>query len=209
MFTGIIEAQGSVISIENLGSGKQFWLSCPFADELGIDESLAHDGACLTISGREPGRYAVIAIEETLRLTTLGGWNTSSSINLERSMPATGRFDGHLVQGHVDAVGRLEQVDDRNGSWLMRFSFPPQCAQLLVDKGSVCLNGISLTVFDTGPAQFTVAIIPYIWQHTNLGTLRINDLVNLEFDIVGKYILKSQGMAVGPETSPAGWKDIE
>ncbi len=195
MFTGIVEALGRVEAIETAGSGTAFWLTCPFSAELRVDESVSHNGACLTVADKQDDRYKVVAVEETLARTNLGQWQVGSRINLERSMPASGRFDGHIVQGHVDALGKLESVDDRDGSWLLRFSYPPTYARLLVEKGSCCVNGVSLTVFGLQGNTFQVAIIPYTWAHTNLQDLAPGQPVNLEFDLVGKFLLRSWEVA--------------
>ena len=195
MFTGIIEALGTVEKVESYGSGKAFWLTSPFTADLRVDESLCHDGVCLTVANKEDGRYQVVAIEETLSRTNLGAWQPGTRVNLERSMSAAGRFDGHIVQGHVDTLGRLESVDDRDGSWLLRFSFPKEYARLVVEKGSCCINGVSLTVFDLTETSLHVALIPYTWEHTNLAFLKEGDGVNLEFDLVGKYLQRALMLA--------------
>jgi riboflavin synthase len=197
MFTGIIEGAGKVERIVVEGSGKHFWLSGPFTQELGVDESLAHDGVCLTVAEKEEatGYYRVTAIEETLQRTTLDGWQVGHRPNLERAMRANGRFDGHIVQGHADAKAVLESVDARDGSWLCRFSFPRPYAELVVEKGSVCLNGVSLTAFGLTEASLQVAIIPYTWEHTNLAQLKAGMEVNIEFDILGKYLLRRRELA--------------
>jgi riboflavin synthase len=190
MFTGLVEALGTVLQSEAYGSGKAFWLTCPFVDALRVDESLSHNGACLTVAALESDRYQVVAVEETLLRTNLGQWQVGDVVNLERSMPANGRFDGHIVQGHVDAVGTLESVEDRDGSWLLTFRFPPEYAGLVVEKGSCCINGVSLTIFNIGQDRMQVAIIPYTWTHTNLSSLLPGAPVNVEFDLVGKYLLR-------------------
>ena len=195
MFTGIVEALGTVLQSEAYGSGKAFWLTCPFIDALRVDESLSHNGACLTVAALESDRYQVVAVEETLLRTNLGQWQVGDVVNLERSMPANGRFDGHIVQGHVDAVGTLESVEDRDGSWLLTFRFPPEYAGLVVEKGSCCINGVSLTIFNIGQDRMQVAIIPYTWTHTNLSSLLPGAPVNVEFDLVGKYLLRQLTIA--------------
>jgi riboflavin synthase len=195
MFTGIVEALGTVLYIEPYGSGKAFWLTCPFIDALRVDESLSHNGACLTVAALESDRYQVVAVEETLLRTKLGQWQVGDVVNLERSMPANGRFDGHIVQGHVDAVGTLESVEDRDGSWLLTFRFPPEYAGLVVEKGRCCIYGVSLTIFNIGQDRMQVAIIPYTWTHTNLSSLLPGAPVNVEFDLVGKYLLRQLTIA--------------
>lgn len=189
MFTGIIEGMGKVLQVEKEGSNLHFWLESPFTAELKVDQSVSHDGVCLTVTDLDAGRYRVTAVEETLNRTNLSGWQPGALVNLERCMPANGRFDGHIVQGHVDAVAVLENVVDRNGSWNLTFRHNPK-AGMTVEKGSICINGISLTVVDSYPDSFSVVIIPFTWEHTNLRTLSAGDVVNIEFDILGKYMQK-------------------
>lgn len=188
MFTGIVEATGKIRSTETDRSNKTFWLECPFIDELRIDQSLAHNGVCLTVVAFRDGAYAVTAISETLEKTNLGQWKEGDLVNLERCMPAHGRFDGHIVQGHVDGTGQVVSVVDDQGSWRIAFQHPVGDTFLTVPKGSVCVNGVSLTVVDSGPSGFSVAIIPYTWEHTNFHQLQVGSAVNLEFDILGKYM---------------------
>lgn len=192
MFTGIIEAAGEVKEISSSGTNKTFWVQAALLHELKIDQSLAHDGVCLTVEEMNNGLYRVTAVEETLRKTTLSQWKVGSSINLERALRFSDRLDGHFVQGHVDATGICEKIKDHKGSWEMTFSFPKNFSPLLIEKGSICLNGISLTVFNVKKKAFTVAVIPYTFEHTNLKNLSEGDQVNLEFDLVGKYILKKK-----------------
>ena len=191
MFTGIVEATGRIISVEDVQDNRRFFIECPFTPELKIDQSVAHDGVCLTVEGLQPDQnaYSVVAIEETLRRSHLRKWQSGQRINLERCMKADARVDGHFVQGHIDDTGTLIGLEDRNGSWLFTFRFAPSYRTLLVEKGSVTVNGISLTVASLKDDHFTVAIIPYTFEQTNLSNLKINDLVNLEFDILGKYII--------------------
>ena len=202
MFTGIIEGTGQVLAIRPLGSGLEFELSCAFAGQLRVEESLAHNGCCLTVAGLDTAAksYTVVAVEETLRKTNLGTWRVGTLVNLERSMPAAGRFDGHIVQGHVDATATLSTIDDRNGSWLLTYTLGPLLddaagngAHLLVEKGSICINGTSLTCFGITDTSFQVTIIPYTWEQTNMHSLEEGDTVNIEFDIVAKYLWKWQG----------------
>lgn len=188
MFTGIIESIGVVLQIENEQTNRTFRLSCQFADELKVDQSLSHDGVCLTVTKIDSNQYWVTAIEETLNKTNLCRWKTGDKINLERCMPANGRFDGHIVQGHVDQTAVCTSLSDQNGSWLIGFEFDSKTGNQTVQKGSICVNGVSLTVVESKPGFFSVAIIPYTWMHTNLNRLKIGSVVNLEFDIVGKYI---------------------
>ncbi len=189
MFTGIIEAVGTIESIENNGSNRHFWLRCPFIDELKIDQSLAHDGVCLTVDGLKESQYRVTAVAETLEKTNLMDWKPGKKVNLERGMILGSRIDGHLVQGHVDCTGTCIEVIDQDGSWKFSFEYPEKFRKLIIEKGSICVNGTSLTAFDLRNNQFSVAIIPYTYNNTNINQLQKNSKVNLEFDMVGKYIM--------------------
>ena len=189
VFTGIIECLATVHRKEQQGNNVQFWISSPIADALKVDQSVSHDGVCLTVTGFEQGCYTVVAINETLQRTTLGGWTDGTLLNTERCMPANGRFDGHIVQGHVDCTAVLQTIEDELGSWVLTFTYP-EANGITVEKGSICVNGISLTVVHSSPGKFSVAIIPYTWEHTNLSALKSGAIVNIEFDIVGKYIQK-------------------
>ena len=190
MFTGIIEALGAVQKVEKDRSNVHFTIASPISEALKIDQSVSHNGACLTVVGLTPDKSAhiVTAVEETLRRTNLGQWAPGTLVNLERCLPIGGRLDGHLVQGHVDATATCMEVQETGGSWRFLFRYQPTPEHLLVDKGSVCINGVSLTVVDPRDDLFAVAIIPYTWENTNFKTLRAGDAVNLEFDIIGKYI---------------------
>lgn len=188
MFTGIIEASGIITSIVTDGTNVHFDLKSPLASELKIDQSLAHDGVCLTVVKTSPESYRVTAIHETITKTNLAEWKVDKSVNLERCMPASGRFDGHIVQGHVDQTGKVVKITDEGGSWLFDFEFDNQYGNVTVEKGSITINGTSLTCFNSGPGRFSVAIIPYTYEHTNFHQLKVGNLVNLEFDILGKYI---------------------
>lgn len=190
MFTGIIEATGLVLETHLNGTNREFWMDCPFVNELRVDQSLAHNGVCLTVAELQQSRYRVTAIVETLNKTNLGELKPGDKVNLERCMPANGRFDGHIVQGHVDTTARLEKLIDRNGSWSLHFSYEPSRGRITVEKGSICVNGISLTVVESYNNGFSVEIIPYTWEHTNLSSLKTGSTVNIEFDILGKYISK-------------------
>lgn len=194
MFTGIIESQGTVTGIEESGSNRIFWIESPLSAELKIDQSIAHDGVCLTVDSLQPGQHRVTAIAETLAKTNLGAWQNGYLVNLERCMPMNGRIDGHIVQGHVDATGILQSVKDENGSWVLDFSFPSDFAPLMIEKGSICINGTSLTAFNVGRESFSVALIPYTYEHTNLSRLEKGQKVNLEFDMIGKYINRIQSL---------------
>ncbi|AMQ56630.1 riboflavin synthase [Algoriphagus sanaruensis] len=188
MFTGIIEAFGTIQQITREGSNVHFDLSAAIQSELKVDQSLAHDGVCLTVVSVSPEGYRVTAIDETLQKTNLRNWQVGKKVNLERCMPANGRFDGHIVQGHVDQVGKVSKIEDQNGSWLFEIDFEDSLGNVTVEKGSITINGTSLTCFNSRPGKFSVAIIPYTYEHTNFHELQVGDLVNLEFDIVGKYI---------------------
>lgn len=191
MFTGIIETTGRVAGIEAEGTNLTFTIESALATELKIDQSVSHNGVCLTVTSVADGSYTVTAVDETLKKTNLGQLKPGDRINLERCMPANGRFDGHIVQGHVDQTGLCTSVEDLNGSWLFDFQYDPTLAgNVTVEKGSICINGVSLTVFNSHDAGFRVTIIPYTYEHTNFRELRAGDVVNLEFDIVGKYIKK-------------------
>jgi len=191
MFTGIIEAQGEVVAIRDEQSNRHFTLRCPFTQELKIDQSLAHNGVCLTVVGLEGDTYTVTAIAETLSRTNLGQLKEGDQVNLERCLLAHSRYDGHIVQGHVDQVGICQEVIEQQGSWLYRFQYEPKSAgHVTVEKGSICVNGISLTVVDSGDDFFSVAIIPYTYDFTNLKSVKPGDQVNLEFDIIGKYVAR-------------------
>ncbi len=188
MFTGIIEQLGEIIEVETTGTNRSFWIYSPISHELSIDQSVSHSGVCLTVDALAPQIHRVTAIEETLLKTTLSSWQTGSIVNLERCMPLNGRFDGHIVQGHVDGTGICENIISKNGSTEFTFRFDEAFAPLLVEKGSITVNGISLTCFRVTRTHFTVAIIPYTFEHTNIHSLKKGDSVNLEFDLVGKYL---------------------
>ncbi len=190
MFTGIIESFGTLEKITQEGSNIHFDLKSSISPELKIDQSLAHDGVCLTVVSVSPENYRVTAIDETISKTNLSGWKVGKKVNLERCMPANGRFDGHIVQGHVDQTGVVKGISDQDGSWVFDFEYDQSAGNVTVEKGSITINGTSLTCFNSGPGKFSVAIIPYTYEHTNFHQLQIGDLVNLEFDIVGKYIAR-------------------
>lgn len=188
MFTGIIEAIGTLSQITSEGSNTHFYFSSPLTAELKVDQSLAHDGVCLTVVEVSPEGYRVTAIAETLQKTNLSTWQVGKKVNLERCMPANGRFDGHIVQGHVDQIGTIQRIQDQDGSWLVDVIFDAALGNVTVEKGSITMNGTSLTCFNSAPGSFSVAIIPYTYEFTNFHQLKAGDIVNLEFDIVGKYI---------------------
>ncbi|MDP2386554.1 MAG: riboflavin synthase [Bacteroidota bacterium] len=190
MFTGIVEAVAKIEKIEREQSNIHIWLSCLFVAELKIDQSVSHNGICLTVVDIKDGGYKVTAIQETLDRTNLKNWKEGSYVNIERCMPANGRFDGHIVQGHVDQTGICTKIEDQNGSWKYTFTHLPVNNNVTVEKGSICVNGTSLTVVDSGDNSFSVCIIPYTYENTVFKYLKVGDEVNLEFDIVGKYIAK-------------------
>ncbi len=191
MFTGIIETIGTVKDLIINGSNRSFWVESPISTELRIDQSVSHSGVCLTVEEVSGNRHKVTAIEETLLKTNLGGWNKGTLVNLERCLQLNDRLDGHIVQGHTDATGICTAIKEKKGSWEFTFSFPKKFAPLVIEKGSVSVNGTSLTAFDVKKKSFTVAIIPYTFEHTNIKNIQVGDTVNLEFDIVGKYLLRS------------------
>ncbi|TZG00260.1 riboflavin synthase (plasmid) [Chryseobacterium panacisoli] len=190
MFTGIIEAVGVIEKIEEKGSNIDFTLTCPFTNELKIDQSLAHNGCCLTVVEIKDNQYVVTAINETLEKTNLGKWKLGIVVNLERCMKMDGRLDGHIVQGHVDKTGEVVGIENKDGSYFITMKYDNDGSFVTVPQGSITVNGISLTVAKSEDAQFSVAIIPYTWEFTNMKHLKIGDKVNLEFDIIGKYIAR-------------------
>ena len=193
MFTGIVEALGRVTDIRQENTNKHFTLTSPFTHELKIDQSVAHNGVCLTVVSIDGDAYTVTAIDETLKKTNLNELQIGDAVNLERCMQANGRFDGHVVQGHVDQTAVCEEVRDENGSWLFTFRYDASKGNVTVEKGSICVNGISLTVVNSQEDRFSVAIIPYTYEHTNLHTVKPGTTVNLEFDIIGKYVARLLG----------------
>lgn len=191
MFTGIIESIGEVVNIVKEGSNQHFEIKSYLAHELKVDQSVCHNGVCLTVTEVSGDAYRVTAIDETLKRSNLGTLGLGSKVNLERCMPAHGRFDGHIVQGHVDLTATCTQIAEQEGSWLFDFSYKTDNSEYLtVEKGSVTINGVSLTCFNSTENSFRVAIIPYTYEHTNFHQLQAGDAVNLEFDIIGKYISK-------------------
>lgn len=192
MFTGIIKNTGKIRHIEQEGSNLHFTIQSPLYSELSIDQSVAHDGVCLTVVSIGDGDYKVTAIEETLQKTTLAQWNAGKEVNLELALLLGTRLDGHMVQGHVDGTGICEQIETREGSHLITFRFPESFAALMIEKGSVCINGVSLTAFNVTRNTFQVAIIPYTFEHTGFRHMHPGDAVNLEFDILGKYFLRRE-----------------
>lgn len=190
MFSGIVEAVGTVKRIVKEQENRHFTLSCPFVNELKIDQSIAHNGVCLTVVELGEDWYTVTAIKETLLKSNLGLLETGDKVNLERSMKPDALLDGHIVQGHVDQTATCLKVEEADGSWYYTFGYDPSQGNVTVEKGSVSVNGVSLTVVNSQDGSFQVAIIPYTYEHTNFHTFEMGTIVNLEFDIVGKYITK-------------------
>lgn len=191
MFTGIIETTGVVKDIVADKSNRIFYVESPISHELKIDQSICHDGVCLTVTEVKGNVHTVVAINETLKRSNLKWKRIDNELNLERAMKLNDRLDGHLVQGHVDAVAQCDKVKPREGSWLFDFSFKEkEFSELMVEKGSICLNGVSLTLVKAGKKKFSVAIIPYTFEHTNFKNLKEGEKVNVEFDVIGKYVQK-------------------
>ena len=191
MFTGIIETIGTVVRTEQEGSNLHLYIDSSITPEFKIDQSVAHNGVCLTVVSISGNQYKVTAVAETLSKTNIKDLQPGSIINMERSLKTGDRLDGHFVQGHVDTTGTCIEKQTLDGSWLFRFSFPNQFAPLVIEKGSICINGVSLTAFNATIDELTVTIIPYTYIHTNFKTIDKNTVVNLEFDVLGKYILRS------------------
>lgn len=196
MFTGIVETVAEVKEIRKEGSNKVFVLQTNLATQFKVDQSVSHDGVCLTVTQVENDTYSVTAVDETLKKTTLDSWYPGKLVNIERCMAANGRFDGHIVQGHVDQTAVCTHIGTLDGSWLYDFSYAPESGNITVEKGSICINGVSLTVFNSEQASFRVTIIPYTHTYTNFNQLKKGDKVNLEFDIVGKYIKRIIGSGI-------------
>lgn len=188
MFTGIIESVGEVVHVSKNGSNVDFSVRSTISRELKVDQSVAHNGVCLTVTRVDGDVHFVTAIEETLLKSNLGAAKVGSKLNLERCMLNNGRFDGHIVQGHVDQVGTVKEIKDKNGSWLFTFEYDPSLGNVTVEKGSIAVNGVSLTCFESAASTFKVAIIPYTWENTSFHQLTTGSTVNLEFDIIGKYV---------------------
>ncbi len=191
MFTGIIETTGLVKDVIFNGSNRIYWIESPISGMLRIDQSISHNGACLTVDETGAGTHRVTAVKETLEKTELNNWKPGTRINLERCLSLQDRLDGHFVQGHIDTISECIGISDQNGSWKFSFSFPKKFGELIIEKGSVAVNGISLTAFDVKKSKFSVAIIPYTYEHTSIRDLKKGSQVNLEFDLIGKYINRS------------------
>jgi riboflavin synthase len=195
MFTGIIESLGKVSLVVQEGTNRRFNVASSLASELKVDQSVSHNGVCLTVVETGSDFHSVVAVEETLSKSTLALWSEGEEVNLERCMLNNGRFDGHIVQGHVDQVGTITEVKKLEGSWLFDFEYDPSTGNVTVEKGSISVNGVSLTCFNSRAGGFTVTIIPYTFEHTNFHRLKKGDVVNLEFDIIGKYVKRMLSIA--------------
>ena len=193
MFTGIVEKIGRVAKISLQGKNRHFFIESELAPELKIDQSVAHNGVCLTVVGIQGKVYEVVAIDETLQKTSLGTWQVGDSVNLERAMKLGDRLDGHIVQGHVDQTGLCHSIEDAQGSRIFTFHYDPSVGNMTIEKGSITVNGVSLTVVGSQKGIFSVAVIPYTYEHTSFHTLKVGDKVNLEFDVIGKYVLAKVG----------------
>jgi len=194
MFTGIIETTGFIHKIILSGTNRTFCVKSPISQELKVDQSVSHNGVCLTVEAINDGMHQLTAIEETLAKTNLGDWQEGDTVNIERCLQMNGRLDGHIVQGHVDTTGTCTVAIEKNGSWEYSFEIDKKFASLIIEKGSISLNGISLTIFNVKEDGFTVAIIPYTYTHTNMQFLKVGDKVNIEFDMIGKYVNRMESL---------------
>lgn len=190
MFTGIVEEIGKIKRIEPMNGGKEIDIACTFSEETHVDESIAVNGVCLTVTAKNKGSFTVQCVEETLRKTSLGELTKGSEVNLERSLTLQKAIEGHIVQGHVDTAGTIEKIDQKGADILIDISYDPEFDDYIVGRGSIAVDGISLTVARTDENRITIAIIPYTWEYTNLKNKKVGDSVNLEFDVFGKYIVK-------------------
>ena len=195
MFTGIIETQGVIKKIIGKGANKTFWVKSPISSKLKVDQSVSHDGVCLTVEETKGNQHRVTAIAETLGKTNLNAWNEGSVINLERCLKVNDRLDGHFVQGHVDTSATCIYKEEKEGSWEFRFQIPAAFGELIIEKGSIAINGISLTAFNVSNDSFDVAIIPYTYDHTNMNSIQVGQKVNIEFDMLGKYISRKLSLS--------------
>jgi riboflavin synthase len=189
MFTGIIEATGIVKEVITNGTNRSFWVESPLSTEFKVDQSISHSGVCLTVDEINDSSHRVTAIDETLKKTNIDNWVAGTLVNIERCLAINGRLDGHFVQGHVDTTGKCLKRTEKHGSWEFVIGFPKKFAGLIIEKGSICLDGISLTAFNVKKNRFTVAVIPFTFDHTTIQHTIKGDLVNLEFDLLGKYLL--------------------
>jgi riboflavin synthase len=188
MFTGIIETIGKIETVISSGTNCTFWVASPISAEFSIDQSISHNGVCLTVEEIKNGQHRITAIDETLAKTNLRNWEKGTSINIERCLQMNGRLDGHIVQGHVDTTAKCIEIKSKDGSWEYTFQFNKKFASLIIEKGSITINGTSLTLFDITDNSFAVAIIPYTYEHTNMQFVQKGDEVNIEFDMIGKYV---------------------
>lgn len=190
MFTGIIKEVGTIKSVKNLDGGKELTIACELAAEVAVDQSISINGVCHTVTAHDSATFTVQSVEETLRKTNMGNLVEGDTVNLERSLQPSQLLDGHLVQGHVDATGMVNSIEKEGTDWLFTIEYPDEYKDLIVGRGSIAIDGISLTVASESDNQFTVAIIPYTYEHTNLQDKEQGDTVNLEFDILGKYVVR-------------------
>ena len=188
MFTGIIESLGEVKELKKEGGNLHISIDSPITPELKIDQSIAHNGVCLTVVAIDDRIYTVTAIEETLQKSNLGEFKVGDKVNLERAMILGDRLDGHIVQGHVDQTGKCTAISEKDGSWFFSFEYDPTYNNITIEKGSISIDGVSLTVVDSGLNSFSVAIIPYTYENTRFNTYKVGSTVNLEFDVIGKYV---------------------
>ncbi|AWA29309.1 riboflavin synthase [Flavobacterium magnum] len=196
MFTGIIESMGVVRELKKDGGNLHITVSAAIAHELKIDQSVSHNGVCLTVVGINTDEYTVTAIRETLDKTNLSDWNVGDSVNLERAMKLGDRLDGHIVQGHVDQTGVCTSLENANGSWYYTFEYDSSLNNITIEKGSITVNGVSLTVVNSHKNSFSVAIIPYTYEHTNFKDFQAGTRVNLEFDVIGKYVSRLHALTI-------------
>lgn len=194
MFTGIVACMGTISDVLHEGTNVHFVLDSPITGALKVDQSVAHNGVCLTVVEIKDTTYKVTAVAETLAKTNLGKWVKGDKVNTELSLRVGDRLDGHFVQGHVDTTATCIEKKTLEGSWLFRFRFPKEFAALVIEKGSICINGVSLTIFNVGSDELTVTIIPYTYEHTNFSTIEAGSEVNVEFDVLGKYLLRQQNL---------------
>ena len=194
MFTGIIETLGTIAEIKEDHDNLHLTIASSITNELKIDQSVSHNGVCLTVVGINNDHYTVTAIRETLEKTNLGDWNTGDVVNLERAMKLGDRLDGHIVQGHVDQTGICTNIENANGSWYYTFEYDSALNNITIEKGSITVNGVSLTVVNSKHNEFSVAIIPYTYEHTNFHSFKVGTKINLEFDVIGKYVSRLHGL---------------
>lgn len=191
MFSGIIESIGIITNVLHSESNIHVWISAPFHSEISIDQSIAHNGICLTVDQIENNEYRITAIQETIEKTTISEWKIGDKVNLERCLKLGDRLDGHIVQGHIDTTASCISCIDKQGSWEYQFQIPERFSSLIIEKGSIAINGISLTCHSLSRTLFTVSIIPYTYEHTNAKFWEVGNHVNIEFDIIGKYLQRS------------------